>query len=505
MNGSTATTQDASKSAKPDLEIVDIVPDGDILLDVTFDISKKVLKEAKKASTTKHIGNEPQAPFKAKTRVGYRVHLSVLKQNSRYFTNLLSDTRFAEAKAIEAAFEKLSLQGVKPEDADVKDLPVVKINEDDEASQSTNQVAAFGDLMRVLHRVPTTIKPLTMSHLVVIAILADRFDCAPLVSKWLNVSKFKWPATPPRVPKDDGGPALSRQSEETLRQKILVAYLLNQPVKMQSSTRELILFGSRRWAVTWDENEGEDAYTAAWWDLPDNLEAELHTRRTSILSTLASIPQHFFRLYAHVPTASSSTPSPAGGNNNHKRPPLQCKLGYDTSSACDSYQLGEIVKFLTSRNLFTILDFSPRSLDTILHDPRKDFSATDITSLISILKQCPSYQIDKNHTHCGLRTRLLPILEYVEARLQAQAIAISLQGWKKDPEVESWSSEQKSKHKKKFSFTRGLSSDQRLRYGGAMAGDKFARELFTAEEWDWTGDDHHDVEGRSFGNWKIPA
>ena len=39
---------------------------------------------------------------------------------------------------------------------------------------------------------------------------------------------------------------------------------------------------------------------------------------------------------------------------------------------------------------------------------------------------------------------------------------------------------------KTFRFTRSLSNDQRLRFEGAMAADRMAKDLFTANAWDWT-------------------
>lgn len=40
-----------------------------------------------------------------------------------------------------------------------------------------------------------------------------------------------------------------------------------------------------------------------------------------------------------------------------------------------------------------------------------------------------------------------------------------------------------------FRFTRAVATDQRLRFEGAMAADKMARDLFTADGWDWTPED----------------
>jgi hypothetical protein len=478
--------------------VVEIVPDGDVLLDVTFDISKETLRAARKAAKPRP-GQKTEPPvLKARTRVGYRVQLTVLRQNSRYFDNLLSDTRFAEARSIEAALQKLSLQHVKPSEAKASELPVVKIHEDDEATQSAGQDAAFEDLLRILHRKQSTTKPTTMHSLAVLAVLADRFDCTPTVSKYLSVLKYKWPATQTRLSRDDG-PALSKAAEETLRQKILVAWLLDEPLKMQAATRELIMYGSRRWSASFDEDDQGMGETAAWWDLPDDLETELHHRRECILATIFSIQRHFLSLY------TSRT--------------RQCKLGYESSASCDSYQLGEMVKFLTSRGLLYLADFSfylpspsadSRSQSGI-HTRNPDFATTDIGHVLSTLKQIPAYQIDKHHTNCGLRARVLPVLEFVQAMLAAGVVSISRRAWIKDREGTSWVRQSDANLKdgesgnggKVFRFTRGMTTDQRLRYEGALAVDRMARALFTAREWDWTAEEREDVRGVEFGRWPV--
>lgn len=273
------TPAEGSDGSAPDLDIVDIAPDGDIVLDVTFDTSKETLKAARKAARPRPgqqtSQQTPPPLLKPRVRVGYRVQLAVLRQSSRYFDNLLSDTRFAEARSIEAAFQRLSLRSVKPSEADARDLPVVQIHEDDEATRTAGLESAFGDLLRILHKKQSTAKAVTMHRLAVLAVLADRFGCTAAVSRYLNALKYRWPATQGRGPipltRVDTRPALTWEVEETLRQKILVAWLLDQPLKMHAATRELIMYGSRRWSASDDQ---EEAGSAAWWDLPDGLEGE---------------------------------------------------------------------------------------------------------------------------------------------------------------------------------------------------------------------------------------
>lgn len=165
----------------------------------------------------------------------------------------------------------------------------------------------------------------------------------------------------------------------------------------------------------------------------------------------------------------------------------QCKLGYDSSAACDSFQLGQLLKFLMSKNLLFLVDFSPISLDAV-----PDTSMVDMDELLATLRQCPSYQVDKHHTNCGPRIRVEPVLEYIRAMLSANVVAVPLADWKRRRADVSWVVTQTpgdvhdEGKGRTFAFTRALANDQRLRYEGAIYADRMAKKLFTAESWDWT-------------------
>jgi len=182
-----------------------------------------------------------------------------------------------------------------------------------------------------------------------------------------------------------------------------------------------------------------------------------------------------------------------------------------------------MVKFLSSRDLLYLGDFmmSPYSSFDDSEESRlaHDYATVDIGQVLAALKQCPSYQIDKNHTNCGLRTRILPILEYIQAMLASSVVSVSRAGWKKDREGTSWVLEREGRGDKRkegkrngkdaeagsvFYFTRGMATDHRLRFEGAMGADRLARALFTADRWDWTPEDREESRGVEFGRWKIP-
>jgi hypothetical protein len=114
---------------------------------------------------------------------------------------------------------------------------------------------------------------------------------------------------------------------------------------------------------------------------------ELRYRRESVLQTLGSIPSHFLKLYT-------------SGDR-------MCKLGYDSSVACDSFQLGEMVKFLTRVGAL-------RLQSALLDTEEPPHFAGDIERLVENLRRCPEYQINGDHAHCGLRTRLIPLMDWLQ-------------------------------------------------------------------------------------------
>ncbi|KAH8175691.1 proteinrelated to hydroxyproline-rich glycoprotein [Sarocladium implicatum] len=460
--------------------IVNVSPLGDIVLDVTFETSQETIKKSRKAAIAAARKAGPKAAtavpgFKPLVNVAYRVRLDILKKHSLYFSNLLSNEQFSEARLVKATREGLVARGVKPSEAHPGDLPCVPIVDDDEAARTAGREQAFEDILRIIHGEPPRASKATMSYVATLAIIADRFDCAAAVSRSLTTElKFKWPVTSNR-PLRDGDTGKPTEIEQILRQKILAAWLLGQPVRLQHATRELILRGSRLWSAYQlpTDSDPDSSLTAAWWNLPDGLEEELQYRRECVLNAVASIHRHFLSLYA--PRAGAGAAS------------RQCKLGYDSSAACDSFQLGQMIRFLLTKNLLFLADFSPASSFDALPAADAAQATLDVDAdILAVLKQCPNYQIDKHHTNCGLRIRIDPIIDYVRAMLAANVVAISLQAWKKDRVATSWVVSGDSAEPRVFAFTRAMANDQRLRYEGAIYADRMAKELFTADKWDWT-------------------
>ncbi|EFX04131.1 hypothetical protein CMQ_1059 [Grosmannia clavigera kw1407] len=545
------------------VRVVTIAPRGDVVLDVVFETSTATLRAVRADRRL-----QQSQPLQRHLRVAFRVDAAVLRTRSRYFANLLGDTRFQEARAVEAALAALALDGVAAADVEPVRLPWVRIDDDDEGSRSIGREVVFEELLRMLHGLPETPKtgtktegpetkakplprsvktvpkaktpvraktaattttttkpdhtlpgscwsaktPPSLRQLAVLALQADRFDCAATVAAHVRSLRVRFPQP---VIRAEGGsesknpPGLA--NEEAIRQKIFVAWVLDQPVHFDRGTRELILYGSQQWDNTDDDDDDDDddeddssrsAPLPAWWDLPDGLEAELRFRRACIVRCIASVPRHFLGLYT-------------------SRGRRECKMGYGSSAACDSFQLGEMVRFLCQRDLLHLRVFGPSS--GLSPSSATSLGSVDVYHILAALRQCPAYQLDRDHVNCGLRTRMLPILEYIQAMLTAGAVAVRRQDWRAAPAARrgpnstsgpSWEADQTldtsdgndedfdndngsgplfapsaADRRRVFRFTRAVAGDQRLRLEGNIAADRMARTLFTARRWNWTPED----------------
>ncbi|EHK48957.1 hypothetical protein TRIATDRAFT_156157 [Trichoderma atroviride IMI 206040] len=462
--GESAAAADAEAAKNSEVDgptVVNIAEAGDIILDVTFETSKETLKKSQKASALalKKPSGAPQPALKRKVTVAYRVSQAALKKHSQYFANLLSNPKFSEASAIDEVYKKLAALKIEPGKADAADLPWIRITDDDEATKAAGREHVFEDMLKIIHQKPLKAPRVGLSEVTTMAILADRFDCLTAVARSLN--GLRWPVTNNRPFADDSG--RNTDAEQTLREKILVSWLLSNGMKLHQAARELVVRGSRLWS---DYSEEREELTAAWWHLPEGIEEELKYRRECVLNTIASVQRHFLNLYC-----------------SKER---QCKLGYDSSGACDSFQLGQMLKFLVSKNLLFLVDYTSPSLEAV-----PDGAMINIDDLLNTLKQCPNYQIDKHHTNCGLKIRMDPITDYIRTMLSASGTSIAHADWKKRRSEVSWTQLRdrrlrEDEEEVKFVFTRAVASDQRLRYEAAMYTDRLSKGLFTASSWDWT-------------------
>ncbi|KFY52600.1 hypothetical protein V497_08482 [Pseudogymnoascus sp. VKM F-4516 (FW-969)] len=428
-----------------EVNLIDIRATGDILLDITFTNTHSTRTILALNSALPPRLSPFSKPGLPPDRTLFRVRLDTLTKTSAYFSRLLTDARFQEATKIKSSFAALAARGVVPAEAQPADLPRVAITDDDDATHVAGRSPVLADLLRILHSGDATSK-LSIPYLAILALMADRFDCAATVGRYVRGGKrVPWPQTYGTV---------NFAGEELLRQKVLVAWLLEDRVKFAAATKECVFRGSARWGGGGGMQSGQ---VGVWWDLPDGIEAELHYRRTCILHTIASLQSYFIGLYS---------------SRNQ-----QCKMFYDSSAACDSFQLGEMVKFFVNKGFFAFT--SPLLVNE--EDYPEPYEG-DIENLITALRQCPSYQYDKNHAHCGLRTRLIPALDFIQAML-ASGVGIDRGNWKSERPSTSWES---AESLEPFRLTKSVATDSRLKLEGFLTSSALSKRFFGAGSWDWT-------------------
>ncbi|CAI6336609.1 unnamed protein product [Periconia digitata] len=339
----------------------------------------------------------------------YRVKSGTLRANSRYFDNLLSD-RFSEGQSLLAALEHLKISGHEDvAGALVGVLPRIRIINVGKIgiSKGSNIQNLTADFLRAIHGQPLAVAVPPVSNLANLAVLADRFDAVESLAIYVQRRKYLL-ATDAKSKSKTG----SSIPEERVRQKLLVGLLFDHPPWVTRYSKHLIMRDSAQWQPGVETDDSK----ALWWDLPYGIEDELIQRREYILETINSIQSHFLKLYT-------------SGER-------QCKLGYDTSRECDSYQLGEMVRFFIKTSTL-------RLQGTIYDNTEPTYYSGDLDRLLESLRQCSSYQIDRNHAHCGLRSRMIPLLDLVQNQLSLEIgsldIGICAECWKNNRGVYAWS------------------------------------------------------------------
>lgn len=394
----------------------------------------------------------------------YRVNSKLLQDNSRYFENLLSD-RFSEGQKLAASLNDLKLAGhASLADAPVNSLPRISIVYAgrialSKASSIRNLVA---DFLRAVHGLDLTVPNPPVANIANLAVVADRFDAVECVSRYVQKKKFLQLSE--AKSKGRASPALT---EERVRQKLLIGLLLDHPPWVTRYSKHLIM----RDSVQWRPGVEEDHTKALWWDIPNGVEDEMIQRREYVLETINSLQAHFLRLYT-------------SGDR-------QCKLGYDTSLQCDSFQLGEMIRF------FTKID-TLRMQGKIYDNTEPTYYQGDIEKLLSTLRQTTSYQVDSNHAHCGLRVRIMPLLDLLQDHLSLVTgnsdIGICGECWNDHRSDYAWSLAKRPvlwtvpRH---ITVTRapaiGASGKRHQNTSGACLGRHLAvRDLFMAVDRNWT-------------------
>ncbi|KAK3651658.1 hypothetical protein LTR56_005466 [Elasticomyces elasticus] len=365
----------------------------------------------------------------------FRVSASALKQSSRYFERLLQSGRFGEGVRVEALHKTLKEQYRSMDKVPVAELPVVQVQDVGRTSAIKSLTSLCADLLHILHGQDIQTNPL-VSNLANLSIVADRFDALHFVGAHIARKKFLRTIDGKTTAK-----AEAALSEEKVRQRLLVAVMLDHRPWIERYSARLIIKG-------WVGGEA-DLSTPLWWDLPSRIEEELAYRRECVLETIQSIQSYFLGLYT----------------SRERR----CKLGYDSSTQCDSYQLGEMIRFFVRNGTLKLQG------GVVDNDESSEQFTGDATVLLESLRQVPEYQIDRHHSHCGIRTQILPLLDLLGECLLR--VGICGDCWTDSRAQYAWMDAKKPLLWKRQAFS--------LRGQGHANHHADLRAMFTATDRDW--------------------
>ncbi|PLB48869.1 hypothetical protein P170DRAFT_475200 [Aspergillus steynii IBT 23096] len=405
----------------------------------------------------------PEPPRPASYR--WQVSSEVLAQNSPYFRALLDPNKFAEGRQLmnqkTTRVRRQSLKSEKNEPNQPpaleetlwEELPTVRLPSDHfspklgvDAIEVFLKILSFNAFDEdVKGSFDAEIKSQRTSLIARVIGLADAFNSPKVVQETLKRSGYGYGRKISFSKFDD---QMLKLTEDRIRQSIFIARFLDDRAIFQILTHTLIVLGSRSWANGLEKPTSP--LTFPWWYLPDGLEEEVYYRRQCIMNTITDLQAYFLRAYGAL-EETDDDPKPTnaisflGGNQSRQ---YQCRCGYGNSSACDMFHLGQMTRFFALRTKTIFLgsslldpDFGPEvdgdDHDPLDHPPPPPKSTptsgppTDISAIIASLKQCPDYQIDSNHSGCGIRRRFIPPLDGIEGLVgdRRGLVGIDLARW----------------------------------------------------------------------------
>ncbi|KAK2813763.1 hypothetical protein FQN50_000161 [Emmonsiellopsis sp. PD_5] len=395
------------------------------------------------ASPSKNASNQHHPP---QIRYLMRVSSSALREASSYFKVLLDPEKFREGREfLEESAQLDARYGANTDMPSIEELPRIPLELPPVAGKfdKADLMEAFLKLLHLRYNVTDTtdsgvtvqvptykqtlhaLAPLSessTSFLASLVALSDRFDGLQALNRALAVPLGNSETLRERIlSKTDRLLRSSRllEDEGLMRRTIYLALFLRDEERVITLTHRLIVDGSTEWV---DGGTGQVAGIdkPIWWNLPNGIEEEIRFRHQAILNTISDLQSYFLRAYGAIPPS----PTPSGPNTTpRQRLKLQCRRMYANSPVCDSFHLGEMIRFFSTRTKTLQLESTlSRNLEEEDDDDDNDDDShnthlpppkpkTNIRTLIASLRECPEHQIDENHIGCGIRRRLLPALD----------------------------------------------------------------------------------------------
>jgi hypothetical protein len=397
--------------------------------------------------------------------VAFRLSIARLRSSSRYFSRLFEPSKFSEGHQAEQKLAFLRERYGDAAKAPVAQIPRVRVSDLGRIGRVSSIEGLMSDFFNICYGKDTSARAIHMplANLANLTVVADRFDALEPLQRY--IVRLRLPETidarlKPSAP----------WVEERARMKTYVGYLLKHHPWLKES-HGIIIHSSKMWL-----DEADLDGSSAWWDIPgleggicqkslrevgtDSFPEEMEFRRSALLQTIGSLQPYFLSLYM----------SPAH----------QCISGYSNTRECDQFQLGEMVKFFA--RLGTL------NLESTLAglDPEPP-SNGDVMKLLGQLRQCPSYQIDSAHSHCGLRDRILPCLEFLSTIILERKDLVGICGecWAQRRTATRWIG---AKGPLIWHLDRALRDISRFKESSPSCHESqaAARDLFLANDRQWT-------------------
>ncbi|KAF9885913.1 hypothetical protein FE257_012203 [Aspergillus nanangensis] len=409
-------------------------------------------------------GTAPHVP-RANTVHRWQISSDDLRANSPYFRALLDPSKFYEGRKF---MQQKSARPVttitsgdvatQPNNGAISDmtlhsLPIIRLPVDlfplefgPDAIELFLKVLcfkSFDDEEKETFNAEMKLKPTSLIARLIE--LADAFNSPHVIHQAMTRSGYNFGKGKVSLLKFDT--SILRQSEDRIRQTIFIARFLNRCDVFQITTHALIIHGSKFWT---NGVEMPSPLIFHWRYLPDGLEEELYYRRQCILSTITDLQASFLRVYGALEfDEDMKQPTTSQATTTVPTRQYQCRCGFGNASACDAFHLGQMTRFFALRTKTIFLgstlidpdfgsdiedDSDSSNEDQCHYNAGSSTPAAppkDITSIISSLKQFPDYQIDQNHTGCGVRRRFLPPLDCIERFIgdSRALVGVDLQAW----------------------------------------------------------------------------